>query len=105
VIAAFLGVPGHAFASILFFIAFFVVFVAYYFSMAYVVNEDGLVYRGATDFQHFEWEDILQVDSIDMPLGGYYVTTKQGSFVLSSFVAGHRKLVDMIVTRANLVPT
>lgn len=98
------GVPGHAYVSIAFFVAFFLVCVAYYFNMAYVVDEYGVTYRGATDFDHFPWEDIVQVDGSDVPLGGYFVTTKHGVFVLSSFIKGHRALVDLIVARAGLLP-
>jgi hypothetical protein len=103
--AAFVGnVPSHAVASIMFFIAFFVVFVSYYFSMAFVVHEYGVTYRGATEFEHFDWDEIVQVDSMQVPLGGYYVTTKRGGFVLSGFIAGHEALAQLIAARAGLLP-
>lgn len=105
IVAAFTeGMPSHAFASIAFFVLFFVVFVAYYFSMAFVVNEYGVTYRGATEFEHFDWEDIVKVDGSSVPLGGYYVTTTRGGFVLSSFIKGHEALAELIIRRANLVP-
>lgn len=97
------GVPGHALAAIVFFVVFFLVFVAHYFRMAFIVDDHGVTYRGATDLQHFDWEDIVQVDCVDVPLGGYYVKTRQGGFVLSSFIKGHRALADLIIRRAGLV--
>lgn len=105
VVAAFEDdLPTHAFASIAFFVAFFLVFVAYYFSMAFVVHEYGVTYRGATEFVHFDWEDIVKVDLSNVPLGGYTVTTTQGVFVLSSFIKGHQALAELIAARAGLLP-
>lgn len=104
-VAAFIeGMPSYAFASIAFFVAFFLVFVAYYFSMAFVVHEYGVTYRGATEFEHFDWDEIIQINGTGVPLGGYYVTTKSGGFVLSSFVEGHDALVQLIAARAGLMP-
>ncbi len=104
-ITAFIGgVPTHVFVSIAFFILFFLVFVAYYFSMTYVVDEYGVTYRGATEFEHFDWEETLRVDGSRVPLGGYYVTTTHGSFVLSRFLQGHEALAELIIARAGLMP-
>lgn len=103
--AAFIeDMPGYAFVSIGFFVLFFMVFVAYYFSMAFVVHEYGVTYRGATEFEHFDWEEIIHIHGTGMPLGGYYVTTKTGGFVLSSFIKGHETLVELIAARAGLFP-
>lgn len=103
--AVFVGdMPLYAFVSIGFFVLFFLVFVAYYFSMAYVVHEYGVTYRGATEFEHFDWEEIVNIHGTGVPLGGYYVTTTNGGFVLSRFVKGHQALVELIVARAGLFP-
>jgi hypothetical protein len=96
--------PSYLFATIAFFIAFFCLFAAYYCSMTYVVDEYGVTYRGATDFVHFAWEDIVQVNDSEFPLGGWYVSTRNGGFVLPAFVTDHRVLVDLIVSRAGLFP-
>jgi hypothetical protein len=96
--------PTYAFASIAFFVAFFLVFVAYYFSMTFVVHEYGVTYRGATEFEHFDWEEIVHIRGTGVPLGGYYVTTKTGGFVLSAFLEGHEALVELIAARAGLMP-
>jgi hypothetical protein len=106
VIAAFEsdGMPAHVFVAIAFFVVFFLIFVAYFFSMTYVVNEYGVVYRGATEFIHVEWDDILQVDNSMVPLGGYYVTTKRGGFPLNAMVRGHQELAELIIARAGLMP-
>lgn len=98
------NMPTYTFASIAFFVAFFLVFVAYYFNMTYVVHEYGVTYRGATEFEHFDWEEIVNIHGSDLPLGGYYVTTKTGGFVLSSFIKGHETLVELIAARAGLLP-
>ena len=95
-------VPTYAVWSSLFFVVFFLVFVAYYFSMSFVVHEYGVTYRGATEFEHFDWEEIVQVDGV--LLGGYYVTTKHGGFVLSGFIKEHEKLAELIITKAGLMP-
>lgn len=97
-------VPAHALVSCIFFVVFFFVFVAYYFCMSIVVHEYGVTYKGATEFEHFDWDEIVQVDSVQMPLGGYYVTTKRGGFVLSAFIKGHEALAEMIAARAGLMP-
>ena len=104
--AAFLadGVPIGAALSIAFFVLFFLIFVAYFWSMAYVVDEYGVTYRGATEFEHFSWEEILHVRSSMMPLEGYLISTKRGDFVLSTFVRGRERLVETIIDKANLVP-
>ena len=104
VLAAWYALPVYTYASIAFFIIYFCMFVAHYWQMAYVVDEYGVTVRGPTDFNHFAWEDIEHVRSSEIPLGGYYVTTKDGGFVLSSFVIGRDRLVDMIVARAGLFP-
>jgi hypothetical protein len=96
--------PPHIFIAIAFFVLFFVVFVAYYFSMTFIVNEYGVVYRGATEFMQVDWEDIVQVDGSPVPLGGYYVTTTRGGFVLSAFVKGHERLAELIIAKAGLMP-
>ena len=97
-------VPLGATLSIAFFVLFFLVFVAYYWSMAYVVDEYGVTYRGATEFEHFSWEEIVNVRWSEIPLGGYLVSTKKGDFVLSTFIKGREKLVELIVARAGLFP-
>ncbi len=98
------GVPAGAFVPIAFFVLFFSIFVFYYWSMAYVVDEYGVTYRGATDFEHFGWEEITQVRGSEIPMGGYYISTKTGGFVLSNVIKGREALVEMIIARAGLFP-
>ena len=104
VLAAIYDLPLYTYVSIAFFVVYFLAFVAHYWQMAYVVDEYGVTVRGPTDFTHFAWEDIEQVESSDIPLGGHYVSTKQGGFVLSSFVMGRDRLLEMIIARAGLFP-
>jgi len=96
------GLPASAGLTAIFFVLFFAGFSAYFWSMAYVVDEYGVTYRGATDFRHYAWEDIVQVKDSQLPLGGWIVMTKRGGFVLSNFVRGKDRLVDLIVARAGL---
>ncbi len=103
-VAALYELPLYTYVSILFFIVYFCAFVAHYWTMAYVVDEYGVTVRGSTDLNHFAWEDIEHVRSSDIPLGGHYVATKTGGFVLSSFVTHRDRLLDMIITRAGLFP-
>lgn len=98
------AVPLAAVLSIAFFVLFFLVFVAYYWSMAYVVDEYGVTYRGATEFEHFSWEDIQNVRWSEIPLGGYLISTTRGDFVLSTFIKGRERLVEMIIAKAGLFP-
>jgi hypothetical protein len=63
-----------------------------------------VTYRGATEFEHFSWEEILHVRWSDIPLGGYLISTKRGDFVLSMFVTGRERLVEMIIAKAGLFP-
>lgn len=91
-------------AGVLFFVLFFSLFSAHYWSMRYDVDESGITYRGPTRERFFRWEDILQVKTSDFPLGGYWVSTRRGGFVLSMFVAHRHRLHDLIVARAGLFP-
>ena len=104
VVAAIYDLPLYTYVSIAFFIVYFCAFVAHYWQMAYVIDEYGVTIRGPLDFSHFPWEDIEHVRSSSIPLGGHYVSTKDGGFVLSSFVTGRERLLDAIVTRAGLFP-
>lgn len=98
--------PNYAIASAAFFVVFFLVFVAYYWSMAFVIDEYGVTYRGATEFEHFDWDEIIHLQSSEIPLGGYYVTTRSGGgFVLSGFIRQHRELAELIAARAGLMPS
>ena len=95
----------HALAAVAFFIVFFVGFVAHFWNMRYVVSEYGVTYRGATEFRHVDWEDIVRVQDSELPLGGWHVTTKTGCGLnLNRFVSGHERLRDLIVARAGLFP-
>ena len=97
--------PPQTLVSVGFFVVFFTGFVAYYWSMAYIVDEYGVTYRGATDFVHIPWDEINAVRNSELPLGGAYVSSGRGGLVLCQFVRGHAKLVDLIVARAGLFPT
>lgn len=103
-VAAIFALPLYTYVSIAFFIVYFCMFVVYYWKIAYVVDEHGVTVRGPTDRNHYAWEDIENVRSSEIPLGGYYVSTKKGGFVLSSFVEGRERLLDVIITRAGLFP-
>lgn len=96
--------PSYAIVSIAFFVLFFLVFVTHYFSMSVVVHEYGVTCRGATEFEHFDWEDIVHVQGLGVPLGGYYVATKTGGFALSSFLQSSEALAELIAARAGLMP-
>ncbi len=98
------ALPAKAIVSVGFFVTFFIAFARYYWRMAYVVDTDGVTYRGATDAIHIAWDDIQELRNSDHPLGGYCVETKRGPLVLSHFVHEHKKLADLIVARAGLFP-
>lgn len=90
--------------GVVFFVLFFAMFCAYYWSMRYVVDERGITYRSPTQRRFFRWEDILQVKTSEVPLGGYWVATRRGGFVLSMFVGHRDRLRELIVARAGLWP-
>ncbi len=94
----------QTFASVGFFILFFGVLTTYYWSMRYEADDVGLTYRGPTQRTSYAWEDIQRVDRSAIPLGGYWVSTKRGGFVLSTFIGHGDRLRDLIVTRAGLFP-
>lgn len=98
------GLPPYALFPVVFFVAFFLGFVSYYWNMAYIVDEYGVTYRGANDFVHLAWEDIHEVKDSELPLGGYVVTTRDDGLVLSIFVRGRQRLRDLIIARAGLFP-
>lgn len=105
VLAAWYALPLYTYASIAFFVVYFWVFVLHYWKMAYVVDEFGVTIRRSHDVDHHvAWEDIERVEASDIPLGGYYVSTKEGGFVLSTFVEGRERLLEMIIARAGLFP-
>ncbi len=104
VLATWYVLPLASFVSIAFFVVFFLIFVTHYWQMAYVVDEYGVSIRSPTDFVHHAWEDIEQIRSSEFPLGGYYVATKNGGFVISHFLKGRDVLVDIVIARAGLFP-
>ncbi len=98
------GFPASALVSIAFFVLFFLGFAAYFWRMSCVVDEHGVTIRGALDQEHLAWEDIEQVRDSQLPLGGYWITTKRGVFVLNTFIQEREQLLDIIVARAGLFP-
>lgn len=99
------ALPAEAILSVGFFVTFFIAFARYYWRMGYVVDTDGVTYRGAAQAIHIAWDDIKTLHDSANPLGGYRVETKYGPFVLSHLVYEHKKLADLIVARAGLFPT
>lgn len=99
------SVPATTPLIALAFLLFFLGYTAHFWSMRYVVDEYGVTCLGATEFEHYPWEDIIQVRDADLPLGGWVVTTRRGGFIVSSFVARLDRLVDVIVARAGLFRT
>lgn len=104
VTALLVGAPAQAYGGIAFFLLFFLTFVAYYFSMSFTVHEYGLTYRGATEFMHVDWDEIVKVEISNLPLGGWWVTTKDGGFMLSSFLDDAAALAELVAARAGLMP-
>lgn len=104
ILGVWVEVPASSLLAVAFFVTFFLGFAAHYGSMAYVLDEYGVTVRGATEFSHYPWEDIVNVRDSELPLGGYVVSTKGGAFVLSTFVHDRKLLLDTIVARAGLFP-
>jgi hypothetical protein len=69
------------------------------------VEGDTLVYRGFLGLRRVSLRDVEGVDVQPIPLmTSYDVKTRRTHVAFSSFIAGHRQLLQLIVDGARLVP-
>jgi len=98
-----LSLPLQGWISMTFFIALFVSVALYYWSMRITVDEYAVTYRGLLAFRSYSFDDILEVRVTPVRgMTNYDVRTRFDGLCFTSLIAGHKDLVDLIVTRANL---
>ncbi len=100
-LARFPAVPAGTMWSAFAFLAFFVVFTAYYDRMAIVVTPHGIVFRSFFRRLPVRWEDVLEVE-VRRGLAGtlYAVLTRRGRVQFTSLLARHRELCQLVLDRA-----
>jgi hypothetical protein len=97
------GATQSAYLSAAFFIALFSACAFFYNRLAFTVSDDGLTVRTLSLERTFRFEDILRVDVLPGLVGkSYAIRTRAGSLTFSSLLAGHQRLCELIVRRANL---
>jgi hypothetical protein len=103
-LATFEGVPAKYFASVIFFIVFFAISVAYYARTAIYVDSNGVTYRGIVRTQRFDYQDIRKVDILPGPIVIYAIRARGGFVHFTNFFKHHRRLMSLVVDRAGLRP-
>lgn len=102
-IAAGVAFPLQTWVSLSFFVALFVGVGLYYWTMHIVVDDYAVTYRGLLAFRTYAFEEILEIRITPVPgMTSYDVRTKWDGLCFTSLIAGHRDLVDLIVSRAHL---
>lgn len=97
------GVTAKTFLSAAAFLVFFVLFTAHYEGFAITVTPDGVVLGSLWKRIGVRFEDIVKVE-VQPGLAGtmYAILTRQGLIRFTSLIAGHRELIDQILSKANL---
>jgi energy-coupling factor transporter transmembrane protein EcfT len=97
-------IPGRTYLSALFFIALFSSVLIFYNGLTIVADRYGVTYRGLVSFRNYPYETIMKLDVRPGLTGilSYDVITRRGMLQFSSFIANHRRLMELIVERADL---
>lgn len=96
--------PVRIYMSVVFFIALFTAVLVFYQGMTISTDRYGVTYRGLVTFRTYPYESILKLD-VRPGLTGlvtYDVFTKAGLLQFSSFIQDHKRLMEIIVERADL---
>jgi len=98
------AIPTRTYLSVLFFIGLFAVVLVFYNGMSITADTYGVTYRGLLTFRSYPYESMLQVEVRPGFTGliSYEVFTRKGCLHFSSFIRGHRELLAVITSRANL---
>ncbi|MBI5494044.1 MAG: hypothetical protein HY904_03395 [Deltaproteobacteria bacterium] len=104
-LAARLGVDGDVLLQALAFCTLFTVLAFHYWPMELRVDGTSLHYRGFLGELSVPLSAITDIEVTPIPgMTNYGVLAPQGSIVFTSFIAGHRQLLDLLVSRAHLSP-
>ncbi len=97
-------IPWHTYVSAVFFIALFTLVLIFYNGLTIVADQYGVTYRGLLSFRNYPYETVLKVDAKPGITGivNYHVVTRRGMLYFSSFIANHRRLMEIIIDRAGL---
>jgi hypothetical protein len=105
VLLQFDGVPLRTFLATVFFIVFFAVSLAYYARTAIFVDARGVTYRGVVKTLRIGFEDIRKLDVLPGLVTVYSIRGKGPGMHFTSFFAQHRRLMELVVSRAGLAPS
>lgn len=94
----------RAFLGVAFFITLFSILSVFYNNTAIEVTSDGVIVRGVASFRVVPWADIVKVDVRPGILQTTYAVRarRRGLVFFTSFLAGHQRLLNLIVERAHL---
>jgi hypothetical protein len=96
-------VTAKTFLSAFAFLAFFVLFSAYYDRLAVTVTPEGILFTGMWRRAAIPFEEIVKVEIWPGPAMTIYdVVTRRGPLHFSSWFAGHRELLGLLVEKARL---
>jgi hypothetical protein len=83
----------------------FALFCVYWLPMEISVDETWITYHGITGLRRLRLADIESINVLPVPgMTNYDVCTAASGIVFTSFISGHRDLVELLVSRARLVP-
>jgi len=98
-----LNLPPQGWLGLAFFITLFLSVALYYWSMRITVDEYAVTYRGLLAFRSYSFDDILEIRVTPVPgMTNYDVRTRFDGLCFTSLISGHKDLVNLIATRANL---
>jgi hypothetical protein len=98
-----LTLPPQVWLGLALFILLFLSVMLYYWSMRITVDEYAVTYRGLLAFRSYSFDDILEIRVTPVPgMTNYDVRTRFDGLCFTSLISGHKDLVDLIATRANL---
>jgi hypothetical protein len=93
----------HTLLSVLFFVGFFCVSVAYCSAQSIEVDPCGITHRLLRSHRRLGFEEVLRVHVLPgLPVTVYSVITRSGIVLFTSLFKGHRELFELIVERARL---
>jgi hypothetical protein len=100
----FRDVPLKTLCSALFFVVFFALSLAYYVRTSIEIDGAGITYHGVLHTRHFTFEEIKKVDVLPGPIIVYAVRGPGGLVHFTSFFRHHRRLMALLIQRAQLTP-
>lgn len=88
------------------FCGLFTLLLGHYLPQEISVDDQAVTYRGFFAARRLAFSEIRTVDVLPVPMMmvNYGIHTARNTIAFTSFIAGHRDLLELVVERAHLVP-